>query len=173
MNGFTYLIDWQISHTGREATTALDRFFIGFGKRLAIKWVCPGKMPPGAAVVPVEIGVTIGAVIIRLIGVTAVFIAVIIRPIAVLEPEIRARREYAGENESGTECPERLIVTIGPESKREDITPEERPEYRSSPASPATAPVFPSGSPEITAPVVPGGRVAECVAVKTGSIEIG
>jgi hypothetical protein len=36
MNGFAYLIDWQISHAGSEAATALHRFFIGCGKRLAI-----------------------------------------------------------------------------------------------------------------------------------------
>src|SRR5262249_38741049 len=49
---------------------------------------------------------------------------------------------------------------------------EERPEDRSGPAAPTPTPIIPSRAPEMSAPMVPVGMVAECVAIKSGLTEI-
>src|SRR5437899_1943657 len=99
-------------------------------------------------------------------------IPVVIRPISVVEAEIRPGRKNAGENKLGAEGPEWIVIVIRIEHKREDVAIEVRPEHWPGPASPPRTPVVPSGSPEAATPAVPSLPAAECVAVESGTIEI-
>src|SRR6516164_2138182 len=95
MDGLSNLLNWQIGHAWREIATASHRLCVGFCERLTIGFI--HLIIGGPAVVDVSA------------------VDVEIRLIAIVEPEIRARREDASENESGTVSPKRIVIIIGPE----------------------------------------------------------
>src|SRR6516225_2536769 len=112
MDGLSNLLNWQIGHAWREIATASHRLSVGFCERLAIGFIHPIVLIIGGPAV---------------VDVSAVDVE--IRLIAIVEPEIRARREDASENESGTVSPKRIVIIIGPEYESQDITKKKRPEY--------------------------------------------
>jgi hypothetical protein len=61
---------------------------------------------------------------------------------------------------------------LRPESEREDIAQQGRPEHRSGPAAPTAAPIVPACAVEIAAPTIPGVVIAEAVAIEAAMVEI-
>src|SRR6516164_3912199 len=98
MDGLSNLLNWRIGDARREVVTALHRLCVGFCERFAIDFIHP-----------------IVLIIRRPAVVDVSAVDVEIRLIAIVESEIRAGREDAGENESGTVSPKRVVKIIGPE----------------------------------------------------------
>jgi hypothetical protein len=96
MDGLSNVLNWQIAHAGPEVATALHRLCVGFRERFAIGFIHPIVLIIGRPAV---------------VDVSAVDVE--IRLIAIVEPEIRTGREDAGENESGTVSPKRVVIIMG------------------------------------------------------------
>src|SRR5215469_6172264 len=98
MDGLSNLLNRQIAHARSKVAAALHRLCVGFCEGLAIAFIHPIVLIIGRpAVVDVSaVDVEIGLV-------------------AIVEPEIRAGRKDAAENESGTVNPKWVVIIIGPE----------------------------------------------------------
>ena len=159
-NGLLDLCDRQIGDARRQTGTTLGRGSVGFGQRLTIR-------------IRHSAGIAGGTRIAAIVDVAAAGVSGrIVRCVAIVGAEIRARREDAGEQEIGAVRPERIVIVVGPEGEGKDISVQVRPENRAGPAAEAMAPTISASAPKAAPPAIPVMGIAEGVAVESGVIEI-